>query len=321
MQDARTKGPRTVEYDRFGPWVDEVRAPEDVPPLFRDHPLELGGDSLVLKVPRNIPRRDASPDMDLYDHVLVLAGDALTVLTRQGADGLAAEPPATGYTTTTLRLADVAAVRDSVSVLDARLEVLGRDGGSIVVPYSGSSRARVEQLVATLRDRLPARAPTAAARALVTAAQAEPVGEPDLDHPDRALVADYRAVARELPGMTAWAWHGRAVVAPRVEGAAGAWQRLVHAISPMTVHGGVLAGDDVAVEVIGRHASMVRGKAPELSASRLVVPLGGLDAIELADHPRYSAVVSATLRAGDAVSRLDVPEGSATHRLLTAAAG
>ena len=36
----------------------------------------------MLKVPRDIARRDATPDMDLYDHLLVLGPDRFTALSR-----------------------------------------------------------------------------------------------------------------------------------------------------------------------------------------------------------------------------------------------
>ena len=72
----------TTEYARFGPWVDEVTTPDDVPRLYRDHPIDLTSTRLVLKVPRNIARRDAHPGMDLYDHLLVLDDARLTVLSR-----------------------------------------------------------------------------------------------------------------------------------------------------------------------------------------------------------------------------------------------
>ena len=40
--------PSTPEYDAFGPWVDPVRTAEEVPPLYRDHPVDLAGSRLVL---------------------------------------------------------------------------------------------------------------------------------------------------------------------------------------------------------------------------------------------------------------------------------
>src|SRR5690606_31495032 len=42
-----TATPGVSEYDRFGPWIDEVATPADVPRLFRDHPVDLDGARLV----------------------------------------------------------------------------------------------------------------------------------------------------------------------------------------------------------------------------------------------------------------------------------
>lgn len=58
---------RVSEYDRFGPWIDEVLDLEDVPRLFRSHPVDFDAARLVLKVPRDIARRDANAAMNLYD--------------------------------------------------------------------------------------------------------------------------------------------------------------------------------------------------------------------------------------------------------------
>ncbi len=70
---------RVSEYDRFGPWIDEVLDLEDVPALFRDHAIDFDTARLVLKVPREIARRDATADMD---PVRLSAGPR-----RGGADG------------------------------------------------------------------------------------------------------------------------------------------------------------------------------------------------------------------------------------------
>ena len=79
---AALAGPTPGEYARFGPWVDEIASADELPRLYRDHPIDFAAALLVLKVPRNIARRDARPDMDLYDHVVVLEPDRLTVLSR-----------------------------------------------------------------------------------------------------------------------------------------------------------------------------------------------------------------------------------------------
>ncbi|MFS0701500.1 hypothetical protein AB6N24_16130 [Cellulomonas sp. 179-A 4D5 NHS] len=158
-------GASTAEYDAFGPRIDEVRSPQDVPRLFRTHPLDLDAAHLVLKVPRNISRRDATADMDLYDHLVVLAHDELTVLTRLEALTDAGEPPASlddharGYRTWSSRPADVVALRDVTSMLDARLDLLTQDGRALTLRYSGSAADGVQRLVDAVRAAHDGRSP------------------------------------------------------------------------------------------------------------------------------------------------------------------
>src|SRR5660398_172964 len=73
----------TAEYDAFGPWIYEVRRPDEVPRLFRSHPLDLANALLTVKVPREIERRVANPSMDLYDNLLSLGPESITVLSRR----------------------------------------------------------------------------------------------------------------------------------------------------------------------------------------------------------------------------------------------
>ena len=315
--------PRGTEWERFGPWVDEVRTRDDVPRLFREHPLDLEAARLALKVPRNIPRRDATPDMDLYDHLLVVGPSDLTVLSRRGADqgGRGATSPA-GYDATTTPLTRVVAVRDDVALLDGMLAVLTDDGDAVTVRYNGSSRAQVARLVDALRP-AGTREPTPVGRALLEAARraAAGAGRLDLGRADLALVSDAAEAVRSNPALVVAAGHGRAGLAPLGSGLTGAARRVAHAISPATLHGAVLAVDDVAAEVLGRRSPITRGRGPEHSSSRLVLPLAALDAVQLTPHPRYAATTVVTLAGGAARVELVVPAGSAVERLLAAAAG
>lgn len=71
------------EYDAFGPWVYEITEEHPLPPLFEpyfptDEPFEM-----AFKIPREIERRKATPDMDLYDYVVAAFSDRILILTRQ----------------------------------------------------------------------------------------------------------------------------------------------------------------------------------------------------------------------------------------------
>lgn len=300
---------RTREFDLFGPWVDEVRDPEDVPRLYRDHGIDFGSARLVLKVPRNIARRDATPDMDLYDFLLIAEPDALTVLERVPPPRSRGQAAPSTYTEQSFAYRDIVAIRDSVNLLDAHLSITASDGATARVRYNGSAAQPITGLIDLLRSTLePARAPRVP----------EPSLEP-LAERDAALMVDFANAAKRLPGLTAWAWHERRAVRPRGGGVATMARRLAHLGSPMTVHGAVVGADAVAFEAFGRRDWLIRGRAPELSSGRLVVPLAAIDGVDIEAHPAYEGVATVTFASGVARTAMHVPEGSPTLDAISAA--
>lgn len=309
--------PDASEYERFGPWVDQVRTLDEVPRLFRDHPLDLGAARLVLKVPRNIPRRDATAGMDLYDHLLVLGADSFTVLSRHvGNDARPGVAPGR-YDVLEVPVDEVVAIRDVVNLLDGRLTVHTHAGRTLSIRYNGAARETVNGLVDLLRAAAGSRLPSPAGRALLDAARSgsQPVVL-DAGREDLALVSDFREAARQNPDLVAWACHGRRGVSPRPGGAAGALQRALHALSPMTLQGAVVAADEVALEVFGRHTWLVRGSKPVHSSSRLVVPMSALGRLDVAPHASYEGTTQVALVAGATAVEVTVPDGSPAHALF-----
>jgi len=137
------------EYNAFGPWIGDVRTPEDVPRVFRTHDFDPASAALAIKIPRNIARRDARPGMDLFDRLLIVDDRAFTVLTR--AEGT--------FTTASLPISAIAAFEDSVDLLDGRLIIRSADA-AIEIAYNGSSHSSIQRLIDVLR---PPRLPTPAA--------------------------------------------------------------------------------------------------------------------------------------------------------------
>ncbi len=309
----------TSEYDRFGPWIDEVTTLQDVPPLYRDHPLDLGRARLVLKVPRDIARRNATPDMDLYDHLLILDDAGLTVLSRRLTTGTRRAPVARGHDVTTVPYSDVVAVLDTVDLLDGRFTVFTRTG-AVSVRYSGSARANVTRLVSAIREACEAYPPGAAGRALLdsTARAAVP---PALDPGDAdvVFVNDFEELVRHHAGLAAWTCHGRSAALPRGGGWAGAVRKLAHLLKPVTLHGGIVAGDAGTVEIVGRSQWLLRTRATVYSRSRLVLPLGALERLEVAPHERYLGMSVVTFGAGAAHVEIVVPDESAAFGLFSGA--
>ncbi|WHP17729.1 hypothetical protein [Cellulomonas sp. ES6] len=299
---------RSAEYDAFGPWVDRVRGLQDVPRLYRDHPLDLAASRLVLKVPRDIARRDATPDMDLYDHLLVLGPDRFTALSRrEGARYDVREVPYAG----------VAAVRTSVDLLDGRLTVHALTGSPVQVRFSGSSADVVGGFVDLLRLLAwPAGAGGADAEAPAPGGPVDDHGRVlsrrALGDREIGLVGAYREVADREPRLRTLAAHPRRVVTP----ASGA-SRLLHLLHPMTVQGAVICSDGRELQVFGRAAWLVRGRTPVHSESRLVLPVARLTAVQELRHPRYPDVTVVVLRAGNTEIELPVPSDSDARRVLT----
>jgi len=292
-----------------------------VPRLFRDHPLDLDAARLVLKVPRNIARRDATPDMDLYDHLLVVDATTLTVLSRRAAERARRGAPTApaGYDVRTVPLTHVVAVQESVDLLDGRLTVRTDDGAVLAVRFNGSARTQVTRLVDVLRAGAVGGGPSAAGRALDAAGRAVAPSPLDPGPEDLALVADVTAAVRAHPDLVPWACHGRRRLTVRPAGALGLVRLAAHALSPATVEGAVVAGDGSAVEVIGRSAWVTRGQMPQHSASRLVLPLGRLDAVALTPHPVYADATQVAFTLGAAAVTIVVPAGSPIESVVAAA--
>jgi hypothetical protein len=258
---------RTEEFDAFGPWVFTVHTPDEVPRLFRRFMANPADAEVVIKVPRPIVRREANPQMDLYDHLLALRGDTLTLLSRAPGD-------AGGVRRRQVTVDQLLAIEETVELLDGRLVVRVADERPLEVPYNAVSRDVVGAFVKRLR---------LAWRAAVGVSVPVQIPAPmrlalgDLGH-DVALVTEFREVAEAEPGMVALAGYERRTVEP-VD--AGALTRLLHRWWPMWLQGAVVCSDGVELQVLHRRSWWVRSKKPVLSVGRTVLMLGRTAPVEV----------------------------------------
>ena len=74
---------RVSEYDAFGPWVYMIDEDHPLPSLFAPCVENPEAYRMLFKIPRNIERRKATPDMDLYDHVVGVDADTIRVWSRK----------------------------------------------------------------------------------------------------------------------------------------------------------------------------------------------------------------------------------------------
>lgn len=294
----------TAEYDAFGPWIYEVRTTEDVPPLFRDQPLDLAACGYVIKVPREIARRDATPQMDLYDHLIAAGPDGLIVLSRRP----------TGVSSLLVPYESIAAIEHSIDLLDGRLTLHTTTAQpEMNLRYNSSSRELVDALVAVLRERYLVDAPLAPAAP--PPARALRLG--DLGDADVALVTEQHAVGREDPAAVLLAAHPRRVVTLReTSGVPALVARAAHAAWPMTLQGALVCSDGREVQVLHRRHWWMRGRRPVHSVARTVIPVSRVESVSVRDDQRYLGVRVVVVRLGTTVLELPVPQGSDAETVL-----
>ncbi len=131
------------EYDRFGPWIDTVDAPVDMPRRFRPWYGELCAATHLIKVPRNLDRAQARPGMDLYSVVLAVFADWLCLLRLDVG----------GVTRTDLPLEQVVATNVHANLLIGRWSLLLADGTSLDLEYNTVSAKLVAEIDRSVRRR------------------------------------------------------------------------------------------------------------------------------------------------------------------------
>lgn len=294
------------EYNAFGPWIDEAFSGDDVPPLFADFAIDFDR-SRVLKFPRGEARRDLEPGMHLYNVLMIIAPERLVVLTRDGDR----------YTEATVEYGDVIEIADSVDLLDGRLSFQTTDGVTFAVPYNGSSRETVAELVDFIRAKTREAAPEPAHWIALPAPED---GTPlllamdDLGKRDVALVSLFNDVLRADDDVRLIAALGRRSVMTT----GGIVSRIAHLFRPMTLHGMVLCGVGTELQVLSRRTTLVRGGRPETSLMRTVVAADQIDSVTERAHPGYTGVSVLTVSAGAARVEFVVPADSPTRRALLA---
>ena len=276
---------RTEEYDAFGPWLLKVATAEEIPRVFRSHPVDLAAAHLVLKVPRLIERRDATPAMHLYDRLLILDGDGLEVLTRAGD----------GFTSRRIPARAVLAVDSGTELLGGRLVVHATDGRTISVGFSGSSLP----LVTDLADGLIGLA-TGGPR---TPGASDAVDRHALGRGDVGLVTAYRALTLRWAGLRVLeAYPGEVLVAKEPRG-----KRLLHRRPRLS--GAIICSDGPHL-IVQSHRDWLRASPrPDLSERRLVILRSRVTGVESAPHPDVHGATSVLLRSGSAAVELVVPDG------------
>lgn len=275
------KWERTAEFDAFGPWVMTVPAADKVPPLFRPV-VDLTGARLAVKFPRPIERRDARPDMDLYDHLVLVREGGVEVLTR-------APHAADGIQRTWLDGSDLLAAENSVALLDGRLRLHSRVGEPVEVTYNGSSAGQVEALLTEVRRfwREPAEARSGGeAGGVGQAAGGGRLDRAALGPKDIGLVAHFGDLGGADPALRPVVLRLRGT--PQRLGSAPV--RFLSRLFPTDLHAAVVGVTESELVVVHRRGWLLRRSQPAHSLATTVVPLRRGLHVERTDDPRWEGV-------------------------------
>lgn len=134
---------RSKEYDAFGPWIYEIDEEHEVPKIFRSYYDGSGSHLILFKVPRNIERRTASPDTDLYDYLVGAYDKYLHILKRTGKK----------VTERKIYYGDISAVKDIHALLKGVL-ILFTQNGPAVIEYNTVSEEIILKLINIIEKKI-----------------------------------------------------------------------------------------------------------------------------------------------------------------------
>lgn len=266
----------TAEYDAFGPWIYEIHSEEEIPRVFRGHPIDLGAALMTVKVPREIERREANPSMDLYDIVLSLGADLVTVLTRRGRE----------VDTRTVAYHDIQGITELIDLLRGRL-TLHVEGSPVVVPFNASSTDVIAHLVEVLRRQYVSGAPVGPAAP----------GQPRVPHEvEDDLQNLYRRLFRQGGLGRTLAVQRRHLVTPI--GSAGVGKAIARRVWPTTLQSTVIAAGDREIVVLHRAQPFVTGRRAVQSIAHTLLPLERVTGVEVRPSQTHEGVASLLIRVG-----------------------
>lgn len=131
-----------MEYDRFGPWIIEIKEAGEVPPQFdreKDRILEA---AKAYKIPVNVERRKLKPGMPMYDFVLALHDDYIDIMERH--EGV--------VTVASINYSDIQILEKVNDLLNGHIFIYAGQR-EFSVPYNPVSDELIDEMMDFIRER------------------------------------------------------------------------------------------------------------------------------------------------------------------------
>lgn len=133
---------KKAEYVAFGPWIIEITDKYPLPPLFIPYYKEDGIDLMRIKIPRDIERSNANPDIDLYDYVIGLYENSIYILERLEND----------VKETKILYDEIEGLENYVDILSGKFTIFLNDR-KVIIPYNAVSKEIINSMIRIIRDR------------------------------------------------------------------------------------------------------------------------------------------------------------------------
>ena len=133
---------KKAEYNAFGPWIIEITDQYPLPPLFISYYKDDGIALMRIKIPRDIERRNANQNMDLYDYVIGVYEDRLYILERLQND----------VKETKILYDEIECMENYTDMLIGRFTIFLNDS-KVIIPYNAVSKEIIYSLMKIVRDR------------------------------------------------------------------------------------------------------------------------------------------------------------------------
>lgn len=130
------------EYDRFGPWVTEIKEEDDVPEQFGDYKEAILMSNYCFKIPVAAERRDLKPGMVLYQTVVSVKANLLQVLSLKDSS----------ITCQEVDLKHLQFFQCAKAILLGELNLVASDTSSTIT-YNPVESEPIEKLESLIRDR------------------------------------------------------------------------------------------------------------------------------------------------------------------------